>query len=337
MMKIQNPLRKKLKWGIAGCGRYSESTFIPTVHLLRKSSIESIYSSDLNRAKTLAEKHGIEKYFDDYDNFLNSGIDAVYISSSVNNHFNRVVRAAKAGKHILCEKPIALNSAEAEEMVKVCKENKVQLTVNYVNRFHPLVTKAKEILDSGVLGKLVSVSVNFNVDFPPGPNFRFNKELSGGGALRDTGTHTIDLLRYFGGEASLVSGVVDSIIYKSEVEDFAAGTLKFNLSGYGFFNVSYNNKRGFNRIEILGHKGAVSIDNMVGVRSTKNAPAKLTILLDGEARKSFRKRGNKLLFLLRSVQNSFLKNEEPLVTGNDGLVNIKIMEELERKCQNGKS
>jgi predicted dehydrogenase len=106
--------------------------------------------------------------------------------------------------------------------------------------------------------------------------------------------------------------------------------VKFADSGYGSFNVSYNNKKAFNRIEILGHKGAIGIDNLM---VSKFAAAKLIILLDGEAKKVFRKRGNKLFYLLKSVQNSFLKNQRPLVTGEDGWINLKLMEELENKCR----
>lgn len=332
MIKIKKPSIKKLKWGIAGCGRYAELTFIPAIMHLRKSVIIAVFSKDELRAKNVAEKAGVTHIFNNFDKFLQSDIDAVYISSANYNHFEQVIKAAKAGKHILCEKPVAMNAVEAEEMVRVCKENNVRFAVNYVYRFHPLISKAKELIEDEIIGKIVSLNVNFNIDFPPGSNFRFNKELSGGGALRDLGTHMIDLLRYFGGEIISISGFIDSIIYKSEVEDFAAGIVKFQKSGYGIFNVSFNNKKGFNRIEILGHKGAIGIENLIGV---KNASAKMSILLDGEARKSFRKRGNKLLYLLKDVQKAFLKNEEPSVTGYDGYVNMKLMEELESKCQNG--
>lgn len=140
----------------------------------------------------------------------------------------------------------------------------------------------------------------------------------------------IDLLRFFGGEISSINGVYDNIIYKSEVDDFGMGIVKFVESGYGSFNISYNNIKGFNRIEILGHKGALGIENLIGVKHT---PSKLIILLEGEAKKSFRKRGNKLFYLLKSVQNSFLNNQKPLVTGQDGLINLKLMEELESKCR----
>jgi len=330
MTAIKKPNLKKLKWGAAGCGRFTEFSFIPTVHLLRKSILNSVFSNSQQRVKSIGEKFGIPFKFSNYDDFLNSDIDAVYIGSANAHHYEQVIKAANAGKHILCDKPLSITSVQAEEMVRVCKENNVLLAVNYVHRFHPLIIKAKELIDAQMLGRLVSINLNFNVDFTPGSNFRFSKQLSGGGALRDLGTHMIDLLRYFGGEIKIITGVVDDIIYKSEVDDFAAAIVKFENNGYGYFNVSFNNKKAFNRIEILGHKGAISIEKLIGV---KNIPSKLTILLEGEAKKAFRKRGNKLFNLLKSVQNSFLKNETPLVTGYDGYINMKLMEELEARWQ----
>jgi predicted dehydrogenase len=320
---------KKVKWGVAGCGRFAESSFLPATKLLRKSTVISLYSRDINRAKSLADKFGVQNYFNNYEDFLKSDINAVFIASPNAHHYEQVIKAARAGKHIFCEKPIALNSSQAEEMVRVCKENNVLFAVNYVHRFHPLVVKAKELILNQKLGKLVSISANFNIDFPPDNNFRFKKELSGGGALRDIGTHMIDLLRYFGGEIETIDGVVGNLIYQSEVDDFALGTVKFVKAGYGTFNASYNNKKAFNRIEILCHKGAIAIDNLIG---KKILTPKLTILMEDETRKSFRKRGNKMVFVLKSVQRSFIKNETPHATGEDGLINLRLMEELEQKC-----
>ena len=330
MIKIKKPKIKKLKWGIAGCGYYAQHTFIPALSILRRSKLVSLYSHNKKRAQQLAENSGATGYFNNYDDFLNSDINCVYVGSINSDHYDQVIKAANAGKHILCEKPLAITSLEAEEMVKACKENNVLLAVNYVHRFHPHVVKAKELIKNQTLGKLVSINLNFNFDFPPGSNFRFNKKLSGGGALRDLGTHMIDLLRFFGGEITEINGYLDNLVYKSEVDDFAAAMVKFDKSGYGYFNVSFNNKKAFNRIDILGHKGAICIDRFIGV---KNQSARLIILLDDEAKMTFRKRGNKINYILRSVQKSFIKNEQPLVTGEDGLINMKLMEELERKCQ----
>lgn len=319
---------RKLKWGIAGCGKYAENTFVPTMHMMRKSTVHSVYSGSGQRAKDVALKHGVPFFFSDYSEFLNSDIDAVYVSSANADHHREVIEAARAGKHILCEKPLALNSGEAEEMVSVCKENNVRLAVNYVFHFHPLVRKAKEFIENDMIGKFISAEVNFNIEIAPGSNFR-HSSAGGGGALMDVGTHAIDLLRYLGGEISSISGVMDTVVYKSEVDDFASAIVKFEGGGYGHFNVSFNSKKAFNRVEILGHTGAISIEKMI---ANKSSPAKLTILLEGEAKKSFRKRANKQLLLLRSVQRSFIRNEEPVVTGYDGLVNLKIMEELKKQC-----
>ncbi|MBK7630796.1 MAG: Gfo/Idh/MocA family oxidoreductase [Ignavibacteriales bacterium] len=325
---------KKIKWGVAGCGRFAENSILPAVRMTRKSSVISLYSRDINRAKSLGEKFGIQGSFNNFDEFLKSDIDAVFVASSNVHHYEQVIRAAKAGKNIFCEKPLAITSQQAEEMVNVCKENNVLLAVNYVHRFHPLVIKAKELIVNQKLGKLVSIDVHFNIDSPPDNNFRFKKELSGGGALRDIGTHMIDLLRYFGGEIETIDGVVGNLIYQSEVDDFALGIVKFAKSGYGTFNVSFNNKKAFNRVEILCHKGAIAIDNLIG---RKLLAPKLTILLEDETRKSFRKRGNKMGYVIKSVQKSFLKNDTPHATGEDGLINLKLMEELELKCLQRKS
>ena len=330
MVKVRRPVIKKLRWGVAGCGRFAEHTFIPTVKFLRRSVVHSFFSHNLNRAKGLAEKSGASGYFDNYDEFLKSDIDCVFVSSVNAHHYEQVIKAAEAGKNILCEKPIALNSKQAEEMIEACKRNDVFLTVDYLYRLHPHVIKVKELIKNQTIGKLVSLNVSSNFDFPPGSNFRFDKELSGGGALRDLGSHMIDLLRYFGGEIFEINGYMDNIIYNYDIEDFASALVKFENGSYGSFNVSYNTRKAFNRIEILGQTGAISIENFIGV---KGAPSKLTIQLDGEAKKSFRKRGNKFLFMMRAVQKSFLKNQIPPVTGEDGLINMKLMEELERKCQ----
>ena len=334
MLKRKKPGTRKINWGIAGCGRYAEHTFLPTLTFLRKSVLRSLYSHKIARAKELAEKSGAAGYFDNYDKFLKSDINSVFISSVNADHHEQVIKAAEAGKNILCEKPLALNSKQAAEMVEACKQNNVLLAVNYIHRFHPHVVKAKELINNQTIGKLVSITLNFNIDFPPGNNFRFNKALSGGGALRDLGTHMIDLLRFIGGNIEEINGYMDNIVYQYEVEDFAAGIVKFEKGGYGIFNVSYNNRNAFNRIEILGDKGAISIEKLIGV---KTLPSKLSIQLEGDAKKSFRKRGNKLHYLLRSVQKSFLKGETPLVTGEDGLINLQLMEQMEEKCRTGKN
>ena len=100
---------------------------------MRRSSVQSFYSHNLNRAKELAEKSGASGYFDNYDEFLKSDIDCVFIASVNAHHYEQVIKAAEAGKNILCEKPLAITSKQAEEMVEACKRNNVLLAVNYLS------------------------------------------------------------------------------------------------------------------------------------------------------------------------------------------------------------
>ncbi|PKL82270.1 MAG: gfo/Idh/MocA family oxidoreductase [Ignavibacteriae bacterium HGW-Ignavibacteriae-3] len=333
-LKFSQAVGRKLKWGIAGCGSFAETSFLPALQLARRSKLVSVYSHDLKRAQHIAGKFGAPNSFNDYDKFLQSDIDAVYISSINSDHYLQILRAAEAGKNILCERPMTIDSVQAEEIVRVCKEKKVLLVIDHLHRFHPLVQKAKELIDKHMLGKIVSVSASYNIDYPPNQNFRFKKELSGGGVLRDLGSQMIDMLTYFGGEIVEIKAFMDNVVYKSDVEDFASAIMKFRKSGYGYFNISYNTKKAYNRIEILGYNGSITIENFFGKRIVAT---KLIIDLQGEAKKVFRKRTNKLLFLIRSVQKTFLKNEPPLVTGEDALLNIRVIEEIERQCHYGKN
>ena len=328
-LKFSSAMPRKLKWGVAGCGNFAENSFLPALLLAQRSKLVSIYSHDLKRAKNFALKFGAHNSFDDFDTFLTSDIDVVYISSVNSDHYWQVLKAAKAGKNILCERPIALNSVQIEEMIKVCKEQNVILTIDHLHRFHPLVQKAKELINNQMLGKIVSISATYNIDVSPGDNFRFKKELSGGGVLRDLGGQMIDLLRFFGGNIIDVKAYMDNVVYKSDVEDFTSAIVKFEKNGYGYFNISYNTKKAHNRIEILGYNGSLAIENFLG---KKNLATKLIIDLQGEGKKMFRKRTNKLLFMIRSVQKTFLKNEPPLVTGEDGLKNMLIIEKIEKQC-----
>ena len=334
MLKIRKRTNnRKLRWGVAGLGSFSEQSVIPNLLLIRKIKLESVFSHSPQRAKAIASKFFIPANYSDYGEFLKSNIDAVYIGSRNSDHYEQVILAAKAGKHILCDKPLSVTAEEAEEMVRVCRENNVQFAVNFVYRFHPLTIKLKEILDSGLIGSLINIQGQFATNFLPGDNFRYDKKL-GGGAMLDLAPHVLDLFRFLGGEIMEINGCVENLVYKVGVDDFAAGIVKFEKGHYGYFNVAFCVPRAFNRLEITGTRGSVSIDNLIAGKFPHSA--KMTIILEGETKKAFRKRGNKLHRLIKSVNTSFIKNQTPLVTGNDGLVVMRLMEELERKCLSGR-
>ena len=169
------------------------------------------------------------------------------------------------------------------------------------------------------------INISFNAYIPPSDNFRFNKYQDGGGVLFDIGTHTIDLLKYFGGSVKKVSGITDNIIYKTEVEDFAAANFEFENGAYGFMSTSFIAQKPHRRIDIIGHKGNLTIEN---VFSRKNVPSKLTIDLIGEAKKTFMKRSDNLLYHLKDLQKTFINKTDPENNLENAVENIEIIEKI---------
>jgi len=331
MLNITSPIKmKKVMWGIAGLGNFAESGFMPAFNLLRRARLLSVYSGDIHRAKTFADRFGAATHFDNYDSFLDSGIDAVYIAGTNSTHYLQAKKALLAGKFVLCEKPITNSAEEAAELHSLAQEPGRIFTINYTYRYHPFIITAKDLLDNHKLGKILNIQADFNVDLVPGSNFRYDKGLAGGGALRDLGTHMIDTYRFLMGEITDISGYLDNLVYKADVEDFATAIVKFENGSYGNFTVSYAAKKSINSLKIIGHKGSLRIDNLIGMRYSSS---KLTISLEGEAQKVFRKRANKLYRLLRDVNTSFINKVQPQITSYDGLANLRLMETLERECR----
>jgi D-xylose 1-dehydrogenase (NADP+, D-xylono-1,5-lactone-forming) len=326
-IKARIKKREKTRWAISGLGNFAGNSFLPAVEALRGAEVSALYSRSIDRAKTLALKFDVPEYFDDFEQFLKSDFDILYVAGVNAHHHEQVIKAAEAGKHILCEKPLALDAAQAEEMVAACKKNGVFLAVDYVMRFHPLTQKARELIRKNKIGKPISISANFNVKFAPNDNYRFDKALAGGGAMRDLGTHLLDLTRFLFGEIEDARGEIANIVYKGEVDDFGHAILKFENGARGYINCSFNAPRAFNRVEIVGHKGSISIDGLLAGRFRSS---KLTILLEGETKKAFRRRANRLYRLVKSVTRSIRLGEEPEVTGEDGLINMRLMEKIER-------
>jgi len=328
-IKLTSPLPRRLKWGVAGCAAYTEEFFLPALQLVQRSKLISVFCHDSNKSKEVASKFGAAKHFNNFDDFLQSDIDSVYLSSADVDQYEFVIKAAYSGKNILCELPLAVTFEQAEKMINVCKENKVFLIVNQIHRFHPQVQKAKELLEKHFVGNIISISASYHSDFPAS-YLKSKKEQTTFGVLREFGIQMIDLLRFFGGDITEAKAYLDNLIYNSDVEDYAAALLKFRECGYGSFSVSYDCKKMNNRVEVVGQNGSLIIENFFG---KKNTISKLIIDVNGETRKVFRKRLNKFVIMLRSVQKTFLKNELSLVYNQDILENLKVLEEIEKKAK----
>lgn len=215
-----------VRWGILGVGDVCEVKSGPGFYKAEHSELRAVMRRNGEKAADYARRHGVPKWYDDADALLaDPEIDAVYVASPPSTHKELVLKCAKAGKPVLCEKPMALNAVEAREMIAACDAAGVPLWVAYYRRYLPRFRRILELLSGGAIGIPRGVTVRLShptahfgtggeSDGPgsaagtPGKaiEWRVDPEVSGGGIFLDMGSHMIDFLNYAFGDAKLLGG-----------------------------------------------------------------------------------------------------------------------------------
>lgn len=253
---------RKIKLGIYGCGTIAE------VHAKAISDIadaELFSVADLNpsAAQRFAEAHGCASC-ESIDALLGiADIDAISICTPNGTHASLAIKALGAGKNVILEKPMAITVAECDEIIEAVRASGKRLTVISQMRTSPDVLRAKEIVDSGVLGKIVLAELAMRyyrgAEYYKG-SWRGTRSMDGGGALMNQGVHGVDLLAYLMGEVKSVQSVVRTLLHDIEVEDTAAATLEFECGALGVITASTAAHPGFDReIKIYGTRGALEL------------------------------------------------------------------------------
>jgi D-xylose 1-dehydrogenase (NADP+, D-xylono-1,5-lactone-forming) len=216
-----------LRWGVLGAASIARRQVIPAIQASATGRVVAIASRERARAEELARSARIDNVFDDYQSLLNSAdVDAVYIPLPNSEHHRWTIAAAQAGKHILCEKPLALNAAEAQEMVDAAANAGVLLAEAFMYRHHPLVSKVLELINSGAIGDLRLIRATFTFAMDRDHDIRLDPAL-GGGALMDVGCYGINLARLVT-NAEPTGVVASAAIGRSDVDETFAGVLRFN-------------------------------------------------------------------------------------------------------------
>ena len=194
-----------------------------------------------------------------------SRINAVYIATPPDSHASLTTLAARAGKHVLCEKPMARNLAECESMISVCAVQGVSLAVAFYRRYFSVVQKMKSLVDDNAIGKPLRISATTMSQFPWASDaWRLDRQIGGGGFLVDMATHRFDLFAYFFGTATIARGVIGRQVLKAEVEDSASVALEFNNGVQGSAAFQWNTSIHRDTLEIVGTKGILTTDSLSG-------------------------------------------------------------------------
>jgi len=210
--------RPPIRIGVLGAAAIVPMALTNPAHSVPEAQVVAIAARDPKRAQAFASRHNIPRVHQTYHDLLaDPGIDAIYNPLPNSLHAQWTIRALRAGKHVLCEKPFASNAKEAEDMAKTAQETGLVLSEAFAYRYHPLTARVKEILARGELGTIRHIEAQFCFLLPfPRNNIRFNYELAGG-ALMDCGCYPVSLIRYLAeteptvnrAEASLFAPQVD--------------------------------------------------------------------------------------------------------------------------------
>ncbi len=197
---------RKINWGILGCAGIAEKAFIPAILKSRNGLLAGIASRDEARATDWARRFGFLRAHRNYQDLVDDpAVDAIYNPLPNDLHAEWSIRALRAGKHVLCEKPMALNAPEVRAMIQAAEMKGRLLMEGFMYKFHPQIGKTLELIDAGAIGEPRSVHSAFTFRFErEGSNYRWSP-ARGGGALYDVGCYTISIARLvFGAEPASV-------------------------------------------------------------------------------------------------------------------------------------
>lgn len=260
---------RKVRWGVIGAGGIADRRTIPGILQSSNAELIAVAGTSADSARVVAAKYGVPDFYDNEDDLLaNPQVEAVYIATPVAAHHEQAAKAARLGKHILLEKPLALTAAQSAELVDLCDERGVLFAAGMMMRFHRDHVKAKQLISSGALGQLVSARAQLTCWYPAIPGaWRQTATTAGGGALMDMGIHCIDLLQFISG--SRVTGVMAMTGTKTfayDVEDSASVVMEFDNGAYGYVDTNFNipDDAAQCRLEFYGTKGSILAHGTIG-------------------------------------------------------------------------
>lgn len=203
-------MTKKVRWGILGTANIAVRKVIPAMQKSEFCEISAIASRDLEKAKLAAESLNVPTFYGSYEELLNDPeIEAIYIPLPNHLHLEWTKKAAEAGKHVLCEKPITLNAHDVKELIEVRNQTGVKIQEAFMVRHHPQWLKIRELIQNDKIGKIQAISGFFSYNIPDLKNVR-NRADWGGGCLLDIGSYCINLSRFIlETEPKRVSGLIE--------------------------------------------------------------------------------------------------------------------------------
>ena len=255
-----------IRWLVIGIGDITERRVFPAILAEPRSRLHAILTRNPQKA---AAYPGVQVYTTIEAALEDASIDAVYVASPVFLHAPQTVACLQAGKHVLCEKPTAMNFAEAQSMVAAAHSNRRLFAVAYYRRLFPKLMRAKQLIAEGVIGQSVLAEANchgwLKTDSPDWDrNWMLNPAMAGGGPLYDIACHRIDALNFLFGEPWRATGFLANAVHPLGVEDSATVLIQYAGGMHATVDARWNSHVKRDQFRVIGTRGEINLDPLSG-------------------------------------------------------------------------
>jgi len=305
-----------IKWGLIGCGDIARKRVAPALRDAPMCELIAVSRARAELAESFARDFGARRWHSDWRELVaDEEIDAVYVATPVHLHSEQTIAAAEAGKHVLCEKPMAMDVAECDRMIAACRANGVKLGVAYYRHFYPVVRRVKELLDSRELGVPIIAQINAFEWFDPEPSnpraWLIQKEFSGGGPMFDFGCHRIEVLLNVFGAVREVKATLANTYFHREVEDLATAIFQFESGTCATLTVAHSAREPQDTLDMFCSQGSIHIPVL-------NQGTMRVLSAAGERTEKHPNHPNIHQPLIEDFANAILQNRDPKVSGEIG-------------------
>ena len=335
-----------IRWGIIGLGDIAERNFVPALAKAADAQLVSVYSRSAEKGRAFVAKHKVPRAYDALDKMLaDPELDAVYIASPNAIHAEQSVAASRAGKHVLCDKPMALTEADGERMIRAADDNKVRLDVAFRLRYHPAHIAARRLVQSGVLGELQLIKAQNFVGgprpyWPTMPGWRNDPALAGSGSIVAQAVHPVDLLRYLtDSEITEVRCITDARPPSRPVDECTVSIFQFANGAQGMVASGAIVPRSDNDAVLYGDKGKLSCFGTLG-RNEAGRVQEVVVESDApEVRLPFPDDTpvTRTTHLIEAFNRSITHGEATVMPALNGLQMIRVANAMLASSQHGRA
>jgi predicted dehydrogenase len=324
----------QVRWGVLGCARIAVNSFLPALKDSTTGRLVAIASRDAGKAEEIGKQFGAERFYGSYDALLDAGgIDAIYIPLPNHLHKEYTIKAAERRIHVLCEKPLSADEAEAASMVEACRRNGVKLMNGFMWKLDPMNQRVIEIIRSGEIGPVRHIRASFVFVFGPGDDIRLKRETAGG-SIMDVGVYCINTMRGLLEQepVEVVGLVVNPRLTNVDVDETFIGTLTFPNGAVGTFISSFG-MTGTNGYEVFGERGAILPPT--GPWHRKGVGS-LRVRAGGTTREETFGENYPFLNEIDHFAHCIRTGTEPTPNGEDGRLEMRVVDALKESAVTGR-